>query len=122
MDGDANASWFGRRSLRSIQNCSGWPWLLGCAVRSALCLPITVQDARQVAAGMRLRIARGLLRRPRGDNFAAAVAAFRPQINQPVRRLNDVQVVLDDQERSAAVKQLAERAQEFCDVIEVQSR
>src|SRR6266849_3398524 len=111
MDGDANASWFDRRSLGSIQNRSSWACCFGCAVRSALCLPITVQDTRQVAAGMRLRIPRCLFRRSCCDYLAAAVAAFRPQIDQPVRGLNDVQVVLDDQERCAAFEQLAERAQ-----------
>ncbi len=40
-----------------------------------------------------------------GDQLAAAVAAFRTQVDQPVGDLDDVQVMLDDQHRVAGIHQ-----------------
>ena len=71
---------------------------------------------------MRLRIARHLFRSSCGDDLAALIASFGPQINQPIRRLDDVQIVFDDQQRSAAFQQLSERAEQLRNVIEMQTR
>ena len=49
------------------------------------------------------------------------LAAFRPQIDDPVGRLDDVEIVLDHQNRSPAVDQLAERRQQFLNVVEMQA-
>ncbi len=54
-------------------------------------------------------------------HLAAARAAFRTEIDHPVRRLDDVEVVLDDQDRSARLDQPAECRQQLADVIEVQA-
>ena len=45
-------------------------------------------------------------RRAFGNNFSATRAAFRAEVNDPVRRLNHVEIVLDDDERVAGVAQL----------------
>src|SRR5689334_11509938 len=58
---------------------------------------------------------------PRAHDFAARIAAFRAQIDNPVRRPDHIEVVLDDDERIAGGDQLAERAQQFGDVVEMQS-
>src|SRR5438552_316089 len=44
-----------------------------------------------------------LLGRPGGDNLAAGVAALGPQIDQPIARLDHVQIMLDDDHRIAGV-------------------
>ena len=38
-----------------------------------------------------------------GDQFTAAIAAFRTQVNQPVRNFDDVEIVFDDQDRVAGI-------------------
>ena len=53
---------------------------------------------------MRLLITRHLLRCTRGDDLAAQVPAFRPHIDQPIGGLDDVQIVLDNQERRAGLE------------------
>ena len=48
---------------------------------------------------------RDLLRRAGRDELAALVAALRPEVDHPVGRLDDVEVVLDDDDRVAALDQ-----------------
>ena len=79
-----------------------------------------LQHAREKFSRMRLRIARHLLGSSRCDHAAAAVAAFRPQIDHPVGGFDHVQIVLDDQHRSAAVEQFAKRGQQLLNIVEVQ--
>ena len=59
---------------------------------------------------MRMRIARDLLGRAGGDDFAALVAAFRPQVDDPVGGFDDVEIVLDDQKRCAPSSSLRKAA------------
>src|ERR1700733_1971872 len=54
------------------------------------------------------------------DDLAAALTTLRSQVDDPVRRADHVEVVLDDQQRMARDQQLAERAQQLGDVLEVQ--
>jgi len=46
---------------------------------------------------MRRRVGHHLRRRALADDGAAGIAAFRPEIEDPVRGAHDVQVVLDDE-------------------------
>ncbi len=67
----------------------------------------------------------GLDRRylPRGagaEHLAAGIASLGPQIDDPVGGPNDVQVVLDDHQRVSLGEELAKRAQQGGDVVEVQ--
>ena len=62
-----------------------------------------------------------LLWGPGGNNGAAARASFWPHINDPVRRLNDVKVVLDDDHRITLIYQPPEDDQQFPDVLKVQA-
>ena len=57
----------------------------------------------------------------RGHQLAAAFATLRSEIDQPVGRADDVQIVLDHHQRMACGEQLAERAQQLGDVVEVQA-
>ncbi len=54
------------------------------------------------------------------DNLTTPITALRPEINDPVGRTDDVEVVLDDQQRMSGSEQLAKCAQELCDILEVQ--
>ncbi len=63
---------------------------------------------------------RDRLGRPLGDHPAAAGAALRPHVDDPVGGLDDVQVVLDDDHRVAGVDQPAEDPEQLADVLEVQ--
>ena len=63
-----------------------------------------------------------LPRRALGHDGAAAVAAFGTEVDQPVAGTDHVQVVLDDDQRVPGLQQLAQRAHELGDVVEVQAR
>ena len=55
------------------------------------------------------------------NDLTAAVAAFRAEVDQPVGRRHDIHVVLDDHQRVPGREQLAERAHQLGDVVEVQA-
>ncbi len=56
-----------------------------------------------------------------GDDFAASVAAFRAEVDDPVGGLDDVEVVFDDDDGVAAVAQPMQDFQQQFDVVEVQA-
>ena len=70
---------------------------------------------------VRIRMQLHLFRRPFSDHQAAGVAAFGPEVDQPVGGPDDVQVVFDDDDRVAVVQQLAQRPHQLGDVVEVQA-
>src|ERR1700694_2137117 len=72
--------------------------LLGCALPAG-----SLEEAAQVLAGRRGRVARQLLGSALGDHVAALLATLGPEVDQPVRRLEHVQVVLDDDHRVAVI-------------------
>ncbi len=61
-----------------------------------------------------------LLRCADRDDPAPFFSSFGAKIDDPVGRLDDVQVVFDDEEGMACLKQLLERRQQLRDVVEVQ--
>src|SRR5207245_8898046 len=65
--------------------------------------------------------ARDLLGRAGGDNFAAAIAALRPQIDDPVGVADDVEVVLDHHDGVAGLHQAVEDLEELLNIGEVQA-
>src|SRR5579872_2652755 len=56
-----------------------------------------------------------------GDDAAAAVAAFRAQIDHPVGAPDHFEVVFDDQDAGAGAQQALERVEQFCNVVEMQA-
>ena len=60
--------------------------------------------------------------RPVADDTAARLSALGTQVDDPVRGADDVEVVLDDHHGVTRVHELAERAEERGDVVEVQAR
>ncbi len=65
--------------------------------------------------------ARHLFRRSLSHNAAAALAAFRAKIDDPVRLFDHVKVVLDNQDRIPKFDQTLKHVQQFTHVVEVQS-
>ena len=58
---------------------------------------------------------------PAATSVPPPLAAFRPEVDDPVGRADHVEVVLDDDQRMPGVEQPAERAQQLRDVVEVQA-
>src|SRR5262245_7354842 len=61
-----------------------------------------------------------LLWRPGGDDGSAVLPALRPEVDDVVGGLDNVEVVLDDEQRVPCLEQLAEGRQQLRDVVEVQ--
>ena len=70
---------------------------------------------------MRLGDCRHFLRRALGDDAAAGLAGLGAQVDDPVGRLDHVEVVLDHDHRVAQVDQAVEHVQQLADVVEVQA-
>ena len=85
-------------------------------------MTIPVQDTRQIFSRVRSRELRNCFWRSRAYNFAAPAAALGTQIDHPIRRLDDFQIVLDDDNRSPCFNKTAKRRQEFADVVKMQPR
>ncbi len=62
------------------------------------------------------------LRRPLDHEAPAPVAAVRTEVDHPVGRLHDVEVVLDHDDRVPGVDEASEDAEQLADVLEVQAR
>ena len=76
----------------------------------------------QRAAGVRFAALHDFKQRAATDHAAAAFAAFRAQIDDPICATDDIQVVLDDQQRMAGLDQSCESAQQLGDIVEMQAR
>ena len=62
-----------------------------------------------------------LIRRTHTNNLTTRITTFRPQINNPVRSTNHIEVVLDHHQRMPGGNQLAKRTQQFRNVFKVQA-
>src|SRR3546814_1873226 len=67
------------------------------------------------------RLLRHLLRRPFRHDLPALVAAFRAQVDDPVGRLDDLQIVFDDDYRVALLDEGVEDFEELAHVLEVEA-
>ena len=75
----------------------------------------------QRQARVRGRVRLDVFWRADADDFAAGVAALGAEIDNPVGGSHHVEVVLDDDHRVPGSEQLAQRAHELGDVVEVQA-
>src|SRR5207302_7243098 len=64
-------------------------------------------------------ITRDLLGSTGRDDEPAGIPAFRSEIDQPIRRFDDVKVVLDNQHGSTRFNQTFESDKELIDIVEV---
>ena len=69
-----------------------------------------------ILAGIRDRVLRNLLRRSFCDHPAASVAAFRSHIDQIVRCLDHIQIVFNDDDCIADVRQSLKNLYQLADV------
>src|SRR5207245_7667837 len=79
------------------------------------------QDPLQEPAGVRAGMLRDLFGRALGDDVAALVAALGTEVDDPVRGLDDVKVVLDDDDGVPLVDELVENLEQAAGVLEVQA-
>jgi hypothetical protein len=80
-----------------------------------------VERLAQEARGVRRLDARDFLGGAFRDDLAAAIAALGTEIDQVVRGLDDVEIVLDHDDGVARVGETAEHFQQPLDVVEVQA-
>lgn len=81
----------------------------------------TLYQLRQILSGIALLILSDFLRRAGRDDRAAAVAAFGTEVDDMVDRLDDVEVMFDDDDRIAAVDKAVEDGEQTADVFEVEA-
>ncbi|KAG1166331.1 hypothetical protein G6F35_018255 [Rhizopus arrhizus] len=87
--------------------------LQGCPLqRAGSSSGIAAQQLAQVLPGMAGLCGRDIFRRALRHHITATVAAFRTHVDQPIGRLDDVQVVFDDEDGVAAVDQLVQHLQQ----------
>ena len=79
------------------------------------------EDAGEPIACMRVRVANDFFGCAGGDDLTAGGAAFRTEVDDPVGGFDDVEVVLDDEERSAAIDEFLEGHEELADVFKMQA-
>src|SRR6266481_3479019 len=101
LDGDAAAG-------RGLCGAAG----LDGPVEAALLL----QDPAEVVAGRRIRLYREVLGRALRNHVAALVSAFGTEVDYPVRSLQHIEVVLDDDHRVAVLDEPVQHLQQSLDV------
>ena len=62
-----------------------------------------------------------LVRRAGADDFPARIAAFRTEIDDPVRGADHVEIVLDHHHRMPGDDELAQGGEQLGDVVEMQA-
>src|SRR5271165_5707027 len=72
-------------------------------------------------SGLGIGVFRQLLGCPLGNNCATMCASFGAEIYDVIRRLDDIQVVLDYDQRVALTHKLMKKTQERGDIIEMQA-
>src|SRR5699024_387341 len=72
-------------------------------------------------ARVRMRHFRDVLGPTGGDDLTAVLAGFRAQVHDPVRELDDVEIVLDQDQRVAGIDQLVEDPGELANVLEMET-
>src|SRR5471030_2666237 len=85
------------------------------------CSSLLFQQRSQIFAGHAGRVGGDVFWRAGGDDLPAARAAFGAEVDDPVGRLDDVEVVLDDDQRVALVAQTVHHLQQQIDIVEVQA-
>src|SRR5271155_2665473 len=79
------------------------------------------QFGPQIAPGVGGLVLRDLFGSTDGDDTAALVAALGPEIYDPIRGLDHIEVVLDHDDRIALVAQTLQHDEQLCNVREMQT-
>ncbi len=64
---------------------------------------VSVQHPFQILSSVRVFQLRDRFGRAGADKIPAAIAAFRAQVDDPVRRLDDFEIVLDDDDGASCI-------------------
>src|SRR6185312_15290046 len=96
--------------------------LAGCALLSVDGCMVLDEEFGHRLAGVGFLVARDLLRRALGNDFAAFFTALGTEINDPVGVTDHVQVVFDDDDGVAKIREAMQHVKQLADVIEVESR
>lgn len=105
---------------RRAKSCCGRTLLRRLLLPVAFGAP--AEQLLQVLPGVAFLRRRDVLRRAFRHHAPAAVAAVRAHVDHPVGRLDDFQVVLDDDHGIAGVGQLVQHLEQLRHVVEMQSR
>ena len=80
-----------------------------------------LEHMAQILAGERLRICRDFFGRALGNDPATAIAAFGTEVDDPVRALDHIEVVLDNHDGVTAIRQPLEDVDMLRDIGEMQT-
>jgi len=80
---------------------------------------IPVQNPLQVLSSVRIVQLRDGFRWPE-RRCSHRDRRLRAQVDHPIRRLDDFQIVLDDNNRASRINETAESGKQFADIVEVQ--
>src|SRR5579883_2494410 len=81
----------------------------------------SLQRCFQILRGIGLGIARDLLGSAGGHERSALCAAFRAEIDDPIGGFDYVEIVFDDDKRSAAFEEFAEGSEQLLNIVEMQA-
>src|SRR5437588_121242 len=114
------SDWLRVRSPKSVVRSRRALWSL------AFCYGRRTTDYGQRAlpqrrAGVRMRTGRDFLWCSGTDEFAAAGTAFGTKVDDPIRCLDNIKIVLNHQHRVAGVREAVEYLQQLLDIVEVQA-
>src|SRR5258707_7810252 len=81
----------------------------------------TLQQRTQISSRVRRIHVRDIFRCTRGDNRSAAESSFWSEIDDPVRGLDHIEVVLDHEDRVAASHETVKNFKQHSNILEVQT-
>jgi len=84
-------------------------------------LSLLVEQRRKVLRGIGPFGLHDLFRRTFGNDLPAPHAAFGPEVDDPVGRLDHIEVVFDHHDRIALIDQAVEHFEEFADILKMQA-
>ena len=79
------------------------------------------QDLRKILAGVGPLDGGNLLWSALGDNGSAAISSLGPHVDDPIGGFDDIQIVLNDEDRVALIDKTLQHQQQLADVLEVQA-
>lgn len=81
-----------------------------------------LQHLVEIAAGVAALRRDDIGGRASGDDLAAAIAALGSEIDDPIGRLDDLEIMLDDDDAIALIDEFVQHFEQFCDIVEMQAR
>src|SRR3954463_7740855 len=108
-------------SATTARSSRGRQFVLSRRQLLATSAPSATQHRFQILPRVRLLDVRDFLRGSRCDNVSAAEPTLGTKIDDPIRGLDHVEVVLNDEHRVASVNKSVQNGEQHADVLEVQA-